>query len=339
MNENPRFILYKDKVLKKYSELKDLSLKVSYSLKTNLEVGKILEDESDSMFSVHSLRELERVEDKMRVWYFLLGISEKDLEEIWNKGVRNFVVDLVADLNLLEKFIENKKEKIKLLLRINLRENTIFSGRYYVFGMKSEIVNEKISSLRENEFIGKLGIHFHRKTQNVSEWNLKEDLENFLSKENLEKIDMINIGGGLPGSYKNTNDKTLEMIFRKILEVKEEFGKEIIVEPGRFIASNSVDLECKIIAIQGKTIFVNCSIFNSALDTIVANVKLLVEGEKEKGNKYMIKGRTPASEDIFRYEVYLENPKVGDTLKFLNAGAYNYSSDFCDLDKIKTIVV
>lgn len=339
MNENPRFILYKDKVLKKYSELKDLSLKVSYSLKTNLEVGKILEDESDSMFSVHSLRELERVEDKMRVWYFLLGISEKDLEEIWNKGVRNFVVDLVADLNLLEKFIENKKEKIKLLLRINLRENTIFSGRYYVFGMKSEIVNEKISSLRENEFIGKLGIHFHRKTQNVSEWNLKEDLENFLSKENLEKIDMINIGGGLPGSYKNTDDRTLKMIFRKILEIKEEFGKEIIVEPGRFIASNSVDLECKIIAIQGKTIFVNCSIFNSALDTIVANVKLLVEGEKEEGNKYMIKGCTPASEDIFRYEVYLENPKVGDTLKFLNAGAYNYSSDFCDLDKIKTIVV
>ena len=339
MNENPRFILYKDKVLKKYFELKDLSLKVSYSLKTNLEVGKILEDESDSMFSVHSLRELERVEDKMRVWYFLLGISEKDLEEIWTKGVRNFVVDLVADLNLLEKFIENKKEKINLLLRINLRENTIFSGRYYVFGMKSEIVNEKISSLRENESIDKLGIHFHRKTQNVSEWNLKEDLENFLSKENLEKIDIINIGGGLPGSYKNTDDRTLKMIFRKILEIKEEFGKEIIVEPGRFIASNSVDLECKIIAIQGKTIFVSCSIFNSALDTIVANVKLLVEGEKEEGNKYMIKGCTPASEDIFRYEVYLENPKVGDTLKFLNAGAYNYSSDFCYLDKIKTIVV
>jgi len=339
MNENPRFVLYRDRVLKKYSELKDLDLKISYSLKTNVEVGEILENETDSMFSVHSLRELERVEDKKRVWYFLLGNSEKYLEVIWRLGVRNFVVDLIDDLNLLEKFIEHKKEKINLLLRINLRENTIFSGRYYVFGMKSEIVNEKISFLRENESIGKLGIHFHRKTQNVSEWNLKEDLENFLSKENLEKIDIINIGGGLPGSYKNTNDKTLEMIFRKILEVKEEFGKEIIVEPGRFIASNSVDLECKIIAIQGKTIFVNCSIFNSSLDTIIANVKLLVEGEKEEGNKYMIKGCTPASEDIFRYEVYLENPKVGDILKFLNAGAYNYSSDFCDLEKIKTIVV
>ena len=339
MNEVPRFVLYKDRVLKKYSELENLELKISYSLKTNVEVGKILENETDSMFSVHSLKELERVKDKKRVWHFLLGNSEKDLEEIWSLGVRNFVVDLIDDLDLLEKFIENKKEKINLLLRINLRENTIFSGKYYVFGMKSELVNEKILLLKENEFIGKLGIHFHRKTQNVSEWNLKEDLENFLSKECLKKIDIINLGGGLPGNYKNTNDKTLEMIFRKILEVKKEFGKEIIVEPGRFIASNSVDLECKITAIQEKTIFVNCSIFNSALDTIVANVKLLVEGENETGNKYMIKGCTPASEDIFRYEVCLETPKVGDNLKFLNAGAYNYSSDFCDLEKIKTIVV
>lgn len=339
MNENPRFVLHKDKVLKKYSELKELDLKVSYSLKTNSDVGKILEKESDCMFSVHSQKELDRIENRERVWYFLLGNLEEELEEIWNLGVRNFVVDLVEDLDLLRKFIENKKEKINLLLRINLKENTVFSGRYYVFGMKSEIANEKISFLRENEFIDKLGIHFHRKTQNVSEWNLKEDLENFLSEESLEKIDIINIGGGLPGNYKNTDDRTSEMIFRKISEVKDLFGKEIIVEPGRFIASNSVDLECKIIAIQGKTIFVNCSIFNSALDTIVANFKLLVEGEKEAGNKYMIKGCTPASEDIFRYEVCLENPKVGDTLKFLNAGAYNYSSDFCDLEKIKTIVV
>jgi ornithine decarboxylase len=57
------------------------------------------------------------------------------------------------------------------------------------------------------------------------------------------------------------------------------------------------------------------------------------------GEKYMIKGCTPASEDIFRYEVYLINPKVGDKLKFLNAGAYNYTTDFCSLKKIKTFII
>ena len=145
MNETPKFVLYKNRVLKKYSELQNLGLKISYSLKTNYKVGKVLENESDSMFSIHSLKELERVEDKKRIWYFLLGNSEQDLERSWNLGVRNFVVDLVDDLSLLEKFIEIKKEKINLLLRINLKENTVFSGRYYVFGMKSEIVNEKIS--------------------------------------------------------------------------------------------------------------------------------------------------------------------------------------------------
>jgi len=48
---------------------------------------------------------------------------------------------------------------------------------------------------------------------------------------------------------------------------------------------------------------------------------------------------TPCSMDLFRYKAYLDNPKVGDELVFLNAGAYNFTSDFCDLEKIETIVV
>jgi len=43
--------------------------------------------------------------------------------------------------------------------------------------------------------------------------------------------------------------------------------------------------------------------------------------------------------DIFRYKVYLNSPKVGDKIRFLNAGAYNFSSDFCNLKKLKTEIV
>ena len=48
---------------------------------------------------------------------------------------------------------------------------------------------------------------------------------------------------------------------------------------------------------------------------------------------------TPCSMDLFRYRVYLDNPKVGDELVFLNAGAYNFRTDFCDLEEIETEVV
>jgi len=43
--------------------------------------------------------------------------------------------------------------------------------------------------------------------------------------------------------------------------------------------------------------------------------------------------------DVFRYRAWLEDPKVGDELVFINAGAYNFSSDFCDLEKLETEIV
>ena len=43
--------------------------------------------------------------------------------------------------------------------------------------------------------------------------------------------------------------------------------------------------------------------------------------------------------DLFRYRAYLKNLKVGDKLVFLNVGAYNFTTDFCDLEKIETNTV
>ena len=62
------------------------------------------------------------------------------------------------------------------------------------------------------------------------------------------------------------------------------------------------------------------------------------EGEGE-GESFIIKGCTPCSMDIFRYDVRLSNPKVGDSITFLNAGAYNFSSTFCNLERLPTVIV
>jgi ornithine decarboxylase len=82
-------------------------------------------------------------------------------------------------------------------------------------------------------------------------------------------------------------------------------------------------------------------VYNSDLDALIVPVKLLVEDEldKGKGKPYAVKGVTPCSMDLFRYKVYLDNPKVGDNIVFLNAGAYNFSSKFCNLDEIETEII
>ena len=80
---------------------------------------------------------------------------------------------------------------------------------------------------------------------------------------------------------------------------------------------------------------------NSDLDALIVPVKLIVEGElsKNQGKPYVIKGITPCSMDLFRYRVYLKNPKLGEALTFLNAGAYNFTTDFCDLEKLETEMI
>ena len=81
--------------------------------------------------------------------------------------------------------------------------------------------------MKENSKINKLGVHFHRKTQNVSEWSLKEELIDSISEENFSKLDYVNIGGGIPAQYKNFRKEVIDYIFVKIKELKEFLNKGI----------------------------------------------------------------------------------------------------------------
>ncbi|MBT4835498.1 decarboxylase [Candidatus Woesearchaeota archaeon] len=324
-----KFILSEKKALEQLEIMKSLSDEVSYSVKTNLEVAKILENKC--FMSVHSLQNLKLLKNKEKVWFFLQGNKEVP------KGVTNFVVDNENDLKLLL----NENRKINLLLRMKLREHTIHTGKHFVFGFSSSKINELLKELKNNKNINQLGIHFHRKTQNVSEWNLKEELED--SIKDFSSIDLINIGGGIPAEYKNFRKEVKNHIFNKIRELKtflNEKNIKMIIEPGRSIAAPSIKLECEVINVYDNNVIVNASIYNSAMDTFVAHIRLLAENEVEIGHCYTIKGFTPDSLDIFRYKVYFDKElKVGDKITFLNAGAYNYSSNYFNLDKVETEIV
>ena len=343
MKQEPRFIISKEIVFKQLEMLKEIVDEVSYSWKTNPYVGEILNENENCYISVHSIAELNQIKNKNKIWFFLMAIEDEILTRLTQDyNLRNFVVDNLYDLNKFLIFIEKNNLKINLLLRMKLRENTLFTGKHYVFGMNIKDIKEQINLLNKNKNIEKLGIHFHRKTQNVSEWNLKNEVLDSLGDEYLSKLNIINIGGGLPGNYVNIHDRAIENIFIKIKELKEltaKYNIELIAEPGRFIASPSVKLESNIIAIHDNNIFLDVSVFNGMLDTIVANVKLHVEGELEKGERFLLKGCTPDSCDILRYNVYLDSPKVGQKIVFLNCGAYTYTTDFCTLPKIKIEVV
>jgi len=333
-----KFIVSKSKVLEQYNKLKNLDLDVSYNAKTFPEICWILEKNTDSFFSIHMFQTLRFVKDMSRVWFLAQAWDNKLLDKLIKKGIKNFIIDNESDLKILLNYLKEKNIKINLLLRMRLKEHTIYTGRYFVFGMYSHQINRLIPELRKNKKIDKLGIHFHRKTQNTSEWSIKQEISQVIKKEVLGIIDLFNIGGGLPVEYKNTTDRNLPQILEKIVKFKDwlkhDYNVKTIIEPGRFISAPPTKLETEILAIHENNIIVDASVYNSSMDTIIVPIKLLVEGETENGEDYLIKGCTPCSMDIFRYRVKLKKPKVGDKIVFLNAGGYNFTTDFCNLPKL-----
>ena len=335
--QNAEFILSKEKVLEQYKKIEQLADIVSYSSKTNPIVTQILENNTNSLFSIHTVNELQHIKDKSRVIFLAQAWNENQIQNLIKQNITNFVVDNESDLNTLLNSLKN--QKINLFLRIKLKENTLKTERYFVFGMSSNLINKKLKELKNIKNLT-LGIHFHRKTQNMSEWNLKEEFEDIIGKDDLKIIKLVNIGGGLPSEYANTNINVLPSIIKKIKEFREYLKNnniKLVIEPGRFIAAPSCKLITTITAIHENNIIVNASVYNSDLDALIVPVKLLVENEG-KGTPYVIKGSTPCSMDLFRYRVFLKNPKVGDTLTFLNAGAYNFKTDFCNLEELETVI-
>ena len=351
-----KFILSKKAVLEQYNKLKNLGTEISYSYKTNREVGNVLQELaecSDCSFSLHNIEEIGMIKSRDKIFFFPQAWRKEEIRQIIQMGVRMFVIDNEVDLKELTDFLsKDNKEKIKVdvCLRMKIQEHRIGSGKYFIYGMPAGKVNSIIKELSANPSIDKIGIHIHRKSQNTSEWNIKAELEDSLADETLKRLSFAILGGGLPAEYKSYSSAVLPYIFSRIKEAGEWLAKRNIkayIEPGRFIAAPSVKLRAEIIQVYDSIIVINCSLYNCALDTLLTNTKMLVQGElpdsdnsgsSAEGQFYLIKGNTPTRDDIFRYKVKLKHPKPGDKIVFLNAGAYSYATDFCSLQKLRTEV-
>ncbi|MFA6460653.1 MAG: decarboxylase [Candidatus Woesearchaeota archaeon] len=339
-----KFILHKSIMLEQYHKLTSISDKVSYSSKTNPQITPILEKETDCLFSIHLLNELKNVKDKSRIIFLAQGWTSQQIDFLLTEGIKFFVVDNLPDLQILLDRLNNYNGKINLLLRAKLKENTINTERYFAFGINSIDLNRMVKEIRTNPKIDQVGVHFHRKSQNLSEWELLEDFKDILEEENLNCINWVNIGGGLPAEYANTNEKVFHSILNKISQFKtylNEHNIKLMVEPGRFIAAPAIKLVTNILRIYDNNLIIDASVYNSDMDALIVPVKLKVENElpANQGKPYVVKGITPCSMDLFRYRVYLDNPKEGDQIVFLNAGAYNFCTNFCDLEEIPTEVI
>ncbi len=332
------FVLSRNKLLAQYDKLSPHVESVYFSFKTNPLVGLELESLTPCGFSVHSWELLQKITDKSRVLFFGQAWDVQRVRALLDLGVRSFSVDNENDLRV---FLGVVDVPVTLFLRMKFKENTVKTEKHFVYGMRSSVVNKLLLDLSSNPLLT-LGVHIHRKTQNISEWHLQEELSSSLSEEALQVLSVVNMGGGLPVTYKNSRADHIGVILSRVDALRswlQGYDISLVAEPGRFLAGPCIELHAKIVNMYDNVLIVDCSIFNAAMDTFIAHVRLDVSEEVADGEPYLVKGISPDSPDILRYRVLLQDPQIGDVLTFVHAGAYNFCTDFCGFRPLKTKVV
>ena len=144
--QQAHFVLSKSRLLKQYETVRGLVDKVSYSYKTNPTVGALLGKMTDCDFDVDSVKTLDSIKDKRRVWFLALALDDLILSKIFSSGVRSFIIENKTDLGLLLDYSERHGKRISILLRMRMKERTIKTEGHYVYGLFSS----EITSLSQN---------------------------------------------------------------------------------------------------------------------------------------------------------------------------------------------
>ena len=187
--------------------------------------------------------------------------SDLELEMCIDYRVGTIIVDSFSELKKLEEICRIKKEKVKVLLRINpgieahTHEYIKTSKDSSKFGetIYEDKIYDIIKEFQKSEYVELLGFHCHIGSQIFDTKAFYEEIETMMKfietvKEKLNfNTRVLNLGGGF-GIYYVQGDKELNIpqIMKKMVEILEnkldeyEISLEkVIIEPGRSIVGNA----------------------------------------------------------------------------------------------------
>ncbi|MFH1752206.1 MAG: hypothetical protein ABH821_04695 [archaeon] len=253
MTETPVMLLDKAKIKENYEYFKkELSKvfpknKVLYSVKTNSLDGAVKSLSGKDGFEVASKKELKLV-GKTKNEMIVFNGPGKTMEELM-LGVKGGAIIIVDNESELEKILSLKVKPKEIGLRLNIVEKN-------KFGLSTEQAIKALQKAMESKVKVSL-IHAHLGTQK----SLKE-FEDYLKnvKEKLGKLKkfnygfkLVDLGGGFPGriELKERNIKLSDYfnLMKKVLG-QELNEKTIVLETGRFIVSDAMQLLTKVVCLK-----------------------------------------------------------------------------------------
>lgn len=344
----PYLIIDIDKIKEKYRELiyNFPFVDIYYAVKANPDdrIIAFLAEEG-AYFDIASVYELDQVlshnVSPERISYGNTIKKESAIKYAYDKGIRMFATDSETDILKISKNAPGSNVYFRLLCDGSGADWPLSRK----FGAHADMVFNLAMMSKELGLIP-YGLSFHVGSQqrDIGKWDdvigQCKYLFDALKKEGIE-LEMINMGGGLPGNYKypTLSIKDYASEIKRFLQ--EDFPNlpRIIIEPGRSLVADSGILVSEIVLISQKTdialyrwIYVDIGKFSGLIETIDESIKYPIYVEKEGDtSEVILAGPTCDSLDILYENHKYELPETleeGDKIYFFTTGAYtkSYSS-------------
>lgn len=326
--------------------------RIAYAIKANpkKEILKILNNAGINDFDCASPEEIAHVLQivpNAKILYNNPTRLPKQIRDATKMGVRHFTVQTQKGI---EKIINSatpydSEKSLEIAVRMKTHNNEAEINLSSKFGTISKRVKELVQFLI-NETNSTPGIAVHTGSQNKSPEMFIEAIKAVGAiVSEINELVIINLGGGFPvnyderdnfnlSNYFNAINKTVKKILHKVLVNQ---NGQLIIEPGRSMVADSLDLVIPIVELVehditdvNPGIFINDGIFTSFSDSAIHGWRYVfhpfsLQGKSfsDEQTDFTIFGRTCDSGDVIRHKVLLPaNIDEGDYLWIKNAGAY-----------------
>ncbi len=303
--------------------------------------------ESGASFDVASIQEIESClnqgisPDRLSYANTVKKVSE--IKKAYEYGVRLFVFDSISELEKISEHAPRSKVMCRILT--NDHNETSAWSLSKKFGCSDSMAYDLMLKAQELD-LEPYAIAYHVGSQCITDIGWKRTVKTACKLyERLEKVgvklDVMNIGGGLPVRYKdspNVNSQDLICAIERIIDKnfkRYNINPKIMAEPGRYLVADCSVLVSEVVNTSQRReddiawAYFDSGRYNGLIETVGDSIQFFVDIYGKENDldlqPYILAGNTCDSFDTWYESTYYDLPKsltYGDRAIIYPTGAY-----------------
>ena len=247
---------------------------------------------------------------------YCVGYKESDIKKI-SKFADKIIFNSASQLKKFNKYVSNSEVGLRINPGVSYSDFDLAdpARKHSRLGVIDETLLIKALPLID-------GVMFHFNCENDNFNNLFKNIDLISKKYKflLNKLKWVSLGGGI---YFTKKGYPLVKLSEKLKDFSKQFNIQLYLEPGESVITDSTELVttvCDIVDNKADIAIVDASIEAHMLDLLVykENAKLDEKGK----HKYTVAGRSCLAGDIFGSYNFKSPLKVGNIIRFKDAGGY-----------------